>query len=292
MNLLKTTLTAFVAAATLTAAAADSYHLFGYRLAWADEFDGPELDRSAWNVEINGTGCGNEELQFYVDSPDNVSLRDGNLVITARQQDYEDKHFTSARLNTWNKMTFTYGVIEARIMIPQTANGLWPAFWMMGNDLGENGWPACGETDILEMGHFNGIAAGQQDRLFNGALHWGTSADRHAQSVGDRVNPVSLQDGEYHTFYTVWTPEKIEMFVDDATEPYLSMDITERENPAAPGYYYHKPNFLLLNLAVGGCFPGILDPKDITALPDGKAEMLVDYVRVYQRSQDIASQNP
>lgn len=144
----------------------------GYKLVWEDNFDGSALNRDYWNVEVNGSGCGNNELQYYVDNADNVAVRDGNLVITARRQDYDGHAFTSGRVNTCGKVGFTYGIVEARIKLPKTANGLWPAFWMMGDDIKECGWPACGETDVLEMGHADGIMDGTQERLFNGALHW------------------------------------------------------------------------------------------------------------------------
>ena len=160
----------------------------GYTLVWSDEFNGSSLDRDSWNVEINGTGCGNAELQYYLDKPTNVCVRDGNLVITARKEKYQDKNFTSGRINTMNKVCFTYGVVEARIKLPKTANGLWPAFWMMGNDISTVSWPRCGETDILEMGHSNGIKDGVTDRLFNGALHWGVASSEHRILTGDHVS--------------------------------------------------------------------------------------------------------
>lgn len=116
----------------------------GYKLVWKDNFDGSALNRDYWNVEVNGSGCGNNELQYYVDNADNVAVRDGNLVITARRQDYDGHAFTSGRVNTCGKVGFTYGIVEARIKLPKTANGLWPAFWMMGDDIKECGWPACG----------------------------------------------------------------------------------------------------------------------------------------------------
>lgn len=137
----------------------------GYKLVWKDNFDGSALNRDYWNVEVNGSGCGNNELQYYVDNADNVAVRDGNLVITARRQDYDGHAFTSGRVNTCGKVGFTYGIVEARIKLPKTANGLWPAFWMMGDDIKECGWPACGETDVLEMGHADGIMDGTQERL-------------------------------------------------------------------------------------------------------------------------------
>ena len=261
----------------------------GYEVVWEDDFDGDSLNSGYWNVEVNGSGCGNAELQYYVDNTDNVSVRDGNLVLTARRQEYEGKTFTSGRINTLGKVEFTYGIIEARIKFPKTADGLWPAFWMMGADIVKNGWPYCGETDILEMGHSNGIKSNAQDRLFNGALHWGESPDKHIQTVGDRVSSYSLQDGKYHTFSVLWTKDRIEMYVDGDKKPYLSADISE-DGENGIGRYFHKDNFILFNLAVGGNFPGIHTSEGITALPaDGSAEMLVDYVRVYQNKLDDGS---
>ncbi len=261
--------------------------MVGYTLTWSDEFDGDSIDRAAWNIEHNGSGCGNRELQFYVDDSANVDVKNGNLILTALKKDFEGKNFTSGRINTCGKVRFTYGIIEAKIKIPPTANGLWPAFWMMGDDITNNGWPFCGEIDILEMGHSNGIESDNQDKLFNGALHWGNPADGHKQLVGDRVNDYSLQDDHYHVFYTVWTPEKIEMYIDDNPKPYLTVDISDDTNKSSVGYYFHKPNFILFNLAVGGGFPSLYDADKITGLDDGRASMVVDYVRVYQKENTV-----
>lgn len=254
----------------------------GYRLVWEDNFDGPELNRDYWNVEVNGSGCGNNELQYYVDNTDNVKVSDGNLVLTAMRGSYDGHDFTSGRVNTLGKVAFTYGMVEARIKLPKTADGLWPAFWMMGDDIKECGWPACGETDVLEMGHADGIKAGTQERLFNGALHWGATTDVHCQQVAASTHATSLQDGEYHIFTVVWTPTRIEMFVDNSDKPYMSAAIGKGSDKHS---YFNKANFLLLNLAVGGNFPDIHNAGKVTALPDGSAEMLVDYVRIYQQKK-------
>ena len=259
----------------------------GYKLVWQDLFDGEKLNLDRWNIEVNGDGGGNNELQYYTARLENVRVGDdgegnGCLILTAKKEVYNGKQCTSGRITTKNKIAFKHGKIEAAIKLPQTANGLWPAFWMMGNDFDQVGWPRCGETDILEMGHANGIKQSEQDRLFNGALHWGVSPERHQQTVGDRTNSYSLQDGEYHTFTLLWTPERIEMYVDGCESPYLSVDITS-DGEGNVGKYFHKDNFILFNLAVGGNFPGIHSADGITALPEnGTAEMLVDYVRVYQ----------
>ena len=150
----------------------------GYKLVWQDLFDNGELNPLRWNIEVNGNGGGNAELQYYTDSENNVHVGDdgqgnGCLILTARRENYKNKNFTSGRLNSMNLVTFTHGKIEASIKLPKTANGLWPAFWMMGNDWQSVGWPKCGETDILEMGNSEGIKNGTQDRFFNGACHWG-----------------------------------------------------------------------------------------------------------------------
>lgn len=275
----------FAVAATVGANAHAAPKTDGMKLVWEDDFNGTDLNRDYWNVEVNGSGCGNNELQYYVDDADNVSVRDGNLVLTAIRRHYGNHAFTSGRVNTLGKVEFTYGVVEARVRLPKTANGLWPAFWMMGADIKNVGWPRCGETDILEMGHADGIKACTQDRLFNGAQHWGTSTDTHCQSVAASTHPSSLQDGEYHLFTVVWTPDKIEMYVDNADEPYLKSDISAASDKHD---YFNKANFLLFNLAVGGDFPDIHNPANITASHgDVTGEMLVDYVRIYQQDKDI-----
>lgn len=260
----------------------------GYTLVWADEFDGTELDRSVWNVEVNGSGCGNNELEYYIDSPENVAVRDGKLVLTARRQEHDGKAFTSGRINSQGKFAFLYGILEASIRLPRTDGGLWPAFWAMGNDIREVGWPRCGETDILEMGHADGMKEQIPDRLFNGALHWGPDAASHQQSVGVSRHRPTLQDGEFHTLRLVWTPEQIAMYADSDPEPYLVHDISD---PQGVGAYFNKHNFILFNLAVGGDFPGIHDPAQITALNDDNghsASMEVDYVRLYQKEEMIS----
>ena len=145
----------------------------GFTLVWQELFDADSLNRDRWNIEVNGAGGGNNELQYYTDRTENVRVENGCLVLTARREQYKNKNFTSGRINSKKLIAFTHGMIEASIKLPSTANGLWPAFWMMGNDYDEVGWPRCGETDILEMGNADGIKAGSQDRYFNGACHWG-----------------------------------------------------------------------------------------------------------------------
>lgn len=268
----------------------------GYKLVWQDLFDGEKLNLDRWNIEVNGDGGGNNELQYYTARPENVSVGDdgegnGCLILTAKKEVYNGKQCTSGRITTKNKIAFKHGKIEAAIKLPQTANGLWPAFWMMGNDFDQVGWPRCGETDIMEFGHQNGIKNGTQDRFFNGACHWGTAWNDHRQYSRDRTNSYSLQDGEFHIYTCIWDQDKISMYVDMDTHPemgpYYEMTIPETTTDQThPGYYFHKENFILFNLAVGGNFPGIWDINGITALNadnNYQQSMYVNYVKIYQK---------
>ena len=265
----------------------------GYRLVWADYFNDGTLDRDNWNMEVNGDGGGNDELQYYTDRAENVSVGiepasgKGCLIITARKEDYQGRTCTSGRLTTQDKMTFTHGKVEASIKFPHTANGLWPAFWMMGNDISSVGWPRCGEIDIVEMGHVTGIQNGTQDRYFNGACHWGFYRDNAYPNYANHFTAsYSLQD-DFHLFTVYWDTENIRMYLDQDrypdAEPYFQMAITDTSDDWATGNYFHKPNFILLNLAVGGRFPQIFNIDQVTALASGEASMYVDFVKVYQR---------
>ena len=267
----------------------------GYVLVWNEEFTDGALDRNAWNIEVNGDGGGNNELQYYCEK--GVSIErdpvEGKqcLVLTARKENYMGKTCTSGRVTTQDRTTFLHGKVEARIWFPLTANGLWPAFWMMGNDISSVGWPACGETDIVELGHSNGFN-GTQDRYFNGASHWGPSWDKHYQYANSITNDYSVEDG-FHIWTCIWDEEKVEMYVDrdarPSAAPYYRMSIPQSSDMADtnPGKYFHKPNFLLLNLAIGGNFPGIWNIDQITALQSGEKKMYIDWVRIYQPENAI-----
>ena len=146
----------------------------GYHKVWSDEFNGTSLNENNWTIEVNGNGGGNQELQYY--RKENVAQADGNLILTARNVYFSGKSFTSGRVISKGKAAFKHGIIQARIKMPKTKDGLWPAYWMMGNDIDRYGWPRCGEMDIIEMGHKNGIDNGTQDRYFAGTLHWGSDA--------------------------------------------------------------------------------------------------------------------
>ena len=262
----------------------------GYRLVWSDGFNDGELDAGKWTCADDGWGGGNAELQYYLPSQISVDrdLADGRgcLVLTASRKSYGNKSFVSGKVHSKEKFAFTYGKIEASIKLPQTANGLWPAFWLLGADIDTNPWPGCGEIDIMEMGHADGIAGSLQDRLFNGAGHWGELRDNdHPHAAGFQQAPYSLQDGEYHLYTLFWDPDSIRMYLDldrrpDA-EPYFTMDISDRSEAGA---FFHHDFYVIFNLAVGGTYPVLFDPSEITALPaDSSARMYVDFVKVYQK---------
>lgn len=298
-----------------------------YQLQWSDEFDGTELNRDNWNVEDNARGGGNAELQYY--TPRNISIEkhpatgESCLVLTAKKEDYGNRPCTSARLNTQDKVTVHYGKVEARIAFPHTADGLWPAFWMLGNNLAKNlgnnddvdktkaalakqgrvVWPKCGEIDICEMGHHKGIENGTQDRYFNGACHWGESFNNGAYpNVGGFYTADYPVQGDFHLFTLVWTEDSIAMYLDQdkypETAPYFQLSLRNKE-VNQPGHYFNHPFYLVLNLAVGGFFPNMPaaekyperitfnDPsfQRVTALPaDGTpVKMYVDYIRVYTK---------
>lgn len=267
----------------------------GYKLVWQDLFDGESLDMEVWNIEVNGNGGGNAELQYYREENVSISKEPTSgrscLTLTARREPYGGKQFTSGRVNSMGKKYFTHGKVEAYIKLPKTANGLWPAFWMMGNDYPTIGWPRCGEIDIMEVGNAQGIATGTQETFMNGACHWGFyNSQNQYPNYGKHSNaPYSLQDGEFHLFTMVWDEAMINMYLDlDKylnVEPYYSIGIDGTDGEWATGLYFHHDHFILFNLAIGGYFTGILNPAAITALPNAgdEAKLYVDFVKVYQK---------
>jgi len=300
-----------------------------WQLVWSDEFDGSALNTAYWNTEDNARGGGNAELQYY--TPNNISIErhpvsgESCLVLSAKREDYRNRPCTSARLNTQDKVTVEYGKVEARIAFPYTADGLWPAFWMLGNnlahDLGNNDdidtrvkqleeqglvvWPKCGEIDICEMGHHKGIETGTQDRYFNGAAHWGESFNNGAYpNVGGFYTADYPVQGDFHLFTLIWSEDSIAMYLDQdkypEAQPYFQLSLRGKEINE-PGHYFNHPFYMVLNLSVGGFFPQMPaaekypevitadDPsfQRVTALPaDGTpVKMYVDYIRVFKKNR-------
>lgn len=225
-----------------------------YQLVWADEFDSSAINTNVWNFETGGNGWGNHEKEYY--QPNNATIEDGNLVITAKKETVGNNGYTSSRMTTQGKKEFTYGKIEARIKMP-VGMGLWPAFWMLGSDVNTTSWPACGETDIME--HINA------DSVIYGTIHWDNNG--HVQDGGNTVSTPS----DFHVYSVEWDQYSISWFIDDVL--YHSSSTT-----AVTAEEFHSSFFILLNLAVGGDWPGqIIDDSQMPA------KMYVDYVRVYQK---------
>jgi beta-glucanase (GH16 family) len=251
-------------------------------LVWSEEFDtGAAPDPQTWTHDLGAGGWGNSELQTYTDRPANVRVENGFLVITARREDFDGAPFTSARLHTRDKLEFQYGTLVARIRVPDLADGLWPAFWALGSDFKEVGWPDCGEIDVMEMGHAEGIAAGTVNRRVGSAAHW-ESWDKHAMYGKFLDAPANLDD-DFHIYRVDWTPDVIRTSVDG--QLVWEMDIRSRS--CVDCSEFHQPYFVILNLAVGGTYPQRPDAESITApLP---AEMWVDYVRIYDSGDTALS---
>lgn len=233
-----------------------------WNLVWNDEFDGTSLNASNWTAEI-GTGSGgwgNNELQYYTNRTQNLQVTGGNLAITALKESYGGMNYTSARIKTQGLKNFTYGKIEARIKLP-SGQGLWPAFWMLGSNLPTVGWPYSGEIDVMERVNNNAFV--------NGTVHW--DANGHAEF--GRVSG-NLDFSQFHVYSVEWDANYIRWFVDGTQFNEILI-----QNGTGSTEEFQKPFFLLLNLAVGGNWPG--SPNNSTPFP---AQMLVDYVRVYQAS--------
>jgi len=237
---------------------------------WSDEFDtGTSLDSAVWSYDLGAGGWGNQELQEYTNNPENVRIESGNLVITVQDT---GTGFTSARVRTEDKLTFKYGTIEARIKIPDLADGLWPAFWTLGNNFSQVGWPYCGELDVMEMGSSSAISAGVINQRVGSAAHWDnegvwSSFSRHLDSI-------SRLDDEFHIFTMDWTPEWITTYLDGKQ----IWTFYIKTGNCADCSEFHQPHFIILNMAVGGNYTGLLSKNQITATTP--AEMLVDYVRI------------
>jgi beta-glucanase (GH16 family) len=238
-----------------------------WRLVWSDEFNGPAgapPDPAKWVYDQGGGGWGNQELEVYTDSRAN-SYQDGrgHLVMEAREPGAG--HYTSARLKTEGKYATEYGRVEARIKLPY-GQGIWPAFWMLGADAKRVGWPACGEIDIMEN-------IGREPATVHGTIHGPGYAGARGISAAFRLARGRFAGG-YHVYAIEWTPGRIEFFVDGKRY----QTVTPAKLPAGAKWVYDHQFFVILNVAVGGAWPG--NPDKSTVFPQ---KMLVDYVRVYQR---------
>ncbi|MDX1499719.1 MAG: family 16 glycosylhydrolase [Woeseiaceae bacterium] len=252
------------------------------QVLWSDEFNsGSAPDPTVWSYDLGAGGWGNSELQEYTSDPANVRVEGGHLVITAQEQVLKGnrRKFTSARIRTENKLTFQYGTIEARIMVPDLANGLWPAFWTLGNNFGEVGWPDSGELDVMEMGSAAAIADGVVNRRVGSTAHW--EHNNGYAGYGLTYDAASDLNGSFHNFRMEWTPDLISTYIDNNW--IWSIDITPAS--CTDCTEFHQPHFIIFNLAVGGSFTGLYRANDITA--PFPAEYRVDWVRISDNGYTI-----
>ncbi|MCH7409878.1 glycoside hydrolase family 16 protein [Belliella sp. DSM 111904] len=241
----------------------------GYALVWNDEFEGSSLS-SDWVFET-GDGCpnlcgwGNNELQFY--RRENTEVKDGFLVITAKQESVGGKNYTSSRIKTQGRQNFEFGRIDIRAAMPQ-GQGIWPALWMLGESITDISWPACGEIDIMEM--VGGNASGRDDTV-HGTLHWDNNGTYNYRG-GKKTLPAGAKLADnFHVYSIIWDESKITWLLDD---------VVYHEDNISPASMdeFRAPFFFIINLAIGGNWPG--SPDSSTIFPQ---QLAVDYVRVFQK---------
>lgn len=235
-------------------------------MIWGDEFEGEILNEDDWTFEIgNGSsGWGNNELEYY--RKENTSLKDGNLIIQAREELFAGFKYTSSRIITKDKLEFTFGRIDIRAVVPE-GQGIWPALWMLGANISEVGWPKCGEIDIMEL-------VGHKPSTVHGTVHY-------PDQGGNRLfkgSETSLSGGkkfsqEFHVFSLIWKEDSIEWLLDDKKFYTANKQVLGAQNP----YPFNDPFFFIFNVAVGGNWPG--SPDASTSFPQN---MIVDYIRVFQ----------
>lgn len=246
----------------------------GWELVWEDEFDGFSINGNKWEREVNARGGGNNELQYYTDRPVNSFIENGKLVIQALKETYTGpegtREFTSARLRTFNKGDWVYGRFDIRAKLPE-GQGIWPAIWMLPTDQVYGGWAASGEIDIMEM-------LGQKPNTVYGTLHYGGEWPNNTSSGTSFTLPEGTFSQDFHTFTLEWDTTAFRWYVDDSLYQTQTEWYTTNGKYPAP---FDQRFYLILNVAVGGNWPG--SPDSTTIFPQ---RMEVEYVRVYQRISD------
>jgi len=226
-------------------------------LIWSDEFSGSSLNTNNWSYQFGNGGWGNNEWQYYTNAAENIEVSDGMLKITARHEGTGATEYTSARIITKGLFDFEYGKVEARMKLP-LGQGLWPAFWTLGANIDDVSWPECGEIDIME--HVS------NEYMTHGAVHWENNG--HAYTG----NGVNTDPTQFHVYGIVWEENLIRWYLDGIQFYQFAIQASNNTDDA-----FRHPMFLLLNMAIGGNWPGYPDAS--TPFP---SSMLVDYVRVYQ----------
>ena len=238
-----------------------------FELVWSEEFNYTGFpDSKIWNMEVGNNGGANNEKQYYTQNDkDNCWVENGSLVITGLKENLGGQAYTSARINTRGKAEFMYVKIEARTKLPY-GQGIWPAFWTLGANIGEVGWPKCGEMDIMEL--IGG--SGARDRTTYGTNHWANASGAHAYQGGNKSLPSGKFADDFHVFSYVWNKTTAYWYLDGVQ--FYTMNISSSVMSE-----FHQKYFIILNLAVGGDWPGV--PDGTTVFPQ---KFEIDYVRVYQ----------
>lgn len=230
-------------------------------IVFFEDFNTENLNETHWNYEL-GNGCpnlcgwGNNERQYY--TKENVSIKDGNLVITATK---DSTKYYSGRITTKDKVEFTYGTVEVKAKLP-LGHGLWPAIWMLGSDIEEVGWPACGEIDIMEY-------VGKTPHEIHTTLHTPSS---FGQSINTNVETLENIEEGFHVYKTNWSKDVIQFYIDNQLVYTFSPEEKNEKN-----YPFNKPFFVILNMAIGGSFGG--PDVDDSIFPQ---EFIIDYIKIYQ----------
>ncbi len=233
-------------------------------LVWADEFAGSAIDPAKWGFDLgNNNGWGNQELEYYTNSPDNAYVSNGSLVIQAKQQALSGFNYTSARMLTKGKQNFKFGRLDVRAKLPR-GQGIWPAIWLLGSDIDSNNWPKCGEIDIMEL-------RGQEPNKILTTMHFPKNDGSHDQKGSpDQVLSSGTFADDFHVFSVVRSKDQMRFFLDGN----LYYTFTSGD---APNFPINNPFFVILNVAVGGNFLG--NPNATTVFPQ---QMQVDYVHYLQ----------
>jgi beta-glucanase (GH16 family) len=265
-------------------------------LVWEEKFNKDTINGQIWTYDV-GDGCdqdlcswGNSELQYYTNHNKNVRIEQGHLVIEAHKETVNGHSFTSARLKTEGRMQFKYGIVEARIKLPNIGKGIWPAFWTLG---AVGHWPARGEIDMMEVGSSSALKDNRGNRRVSSAAHWSKADGSHDFNVFYQDASVDLSK-DYHLYKMVWTPQFIKMYLDNVE--HYSFDISG--GAAANVSEFHSPHYLLLNLAVGGSYTGIFKADADTLDTEGginatfPSRMYVDYIKLYQNKGDSLYLSP
>ena len=250
----------------------NDWEIEGWNIVWQDEFDKDSLDLTKWSREIGGHGWGNNELQFYTDSDSNSYVENGNLILKAQVvpqgigSSKGLRYYSSARLRTYGKGDWKYGRIEVKAKVA-SGQGIWPAIWMLPTDWLFGGWPSSGEIDIMEhVGYDLGVV--------HGSVH--TEAYNHKiNTQRSSAKKIANVDTEFHVYSIIWNKDKISFFIDDVQ--YFIFENDQQSNYKT--WPFDQRFHLLINIAVGGDWPG--NPDNSTNFP---RTMLVDYVRVYEKS--------